>query len=399
MTYGNMPPDTVLNAVSGFIRKLFWGPEEYNHAVTLLLAAGHVKNAFPAIPYVLATSKDPGVGKSTLTKDIPMLLGSRPWRVSRNTTTDALRNRFLDQQPPDLMLLDDAGKIFGADGMRAGTTPLYQLAIDGYVRNATVSVSRGGVTQDLPAYAQWWMNGLGPNVVPKDLRSRAVHFALTPKPGMIKLRDALSPEVAAEAAPLKKNLQQWAAYEKARMQEFTRDVAPGLHPRLADRLLQLWAPLFAVAHAAQGAWPQRCMSAFRLMALDASERPEPTLQQQVLLDTAKVLMMIEFPDGTFPDRVFTADLVPALRDLPAGQVYRDLPTRHLVEVLLPEVLGPAERMTGRALDGEEMTGWGRMAIPVLNAAASLRELLDPPPAPSEPAQWQDEMQLAKARRR
>jgi len=381
-------PDFALNAVDGFIGTMFWGPDEYRHAMTMILAVGHCMEAFDSVPYVLVTSKGPKTGKSTLSKDIPLLLADHPWRVSRNTTTDALRNKFLERDAPRSVLMDDASKIFGESGTRGTTTPLYQLAVDGYVKNATVSVSRNGMTLDLPAYVMMYMNGLG-NAVREDLATRAIQFKLTAKPAEIRMRSALSAAAAKEAEPLKQELHRWAASHKKEMQQFLLSDVSRLHPKLTDRLLQVFGPLAAVAHAAGGKWPQRFMDVFLSMGLDEGEKPVVQRDEQALLDTAKVIM------DAGADRVFTGELVPALRALPSD-FYREVDDHYLVEDLLPRALGPSQQIRGRALDGRRVTGAGWLAGPVLVAAADLRDELYPVAAPAGPDRVQRELTLTEA---
>jgi Protein of unknown function (DUF3631) len=362
-------PDYVLNAVRGFISALYWGPEEYTDAMPLVLATGHVMDAFPAVPYVLVTSKDPGVGKSTLSRDIPQLLAYEPWRVSRNTTTDALRNKFLERTRPRSILLDDASKVFNVSGTGGRTTPLYQLGVDGYTRNATVSVSRNGSTMDLPAYVMFYMNGLG-NGVPDDLASRAIRFRLTAMPDGVQMRDALSDGVRREAEPLKAELHRWATGQAKALEQFMQSQAYRVHPRMTGRLRQLWAPLFAVAAAAGGDWPRRCLNAFEVMALDeGGSRPVLQRGEQALLDAAAITMK------TGVQVLFAGDLVRGLRALPSD-FYRAVDDDYLVRDLLPGALGPLERQRGLNADGKAVTGMGWRAAPVLRAARALIGELD-----------------------
>jgi hypothetical protein len=380
--------DFALNIVRNFIATLFWGPDEYIDAMTLILAVTHVMDAFDAVPYVLVTSKDPKVGKSTLSKNIPFLLADRPWRVSVNTTVDALRNKFLEREPPRAVLMDDASKFYGESGTSRKTTPLYQMSIDGYEKNATVSVSRNGVTQDLPAYIMLFMNGLN-NAVPHDLATRSVPFRLQPKPPHILMRSALSAGVAKEAEPLKAELHRWATSNKKAMKQYVQSQVFRVHPGLTDRLMQLWAPMFAVAHAAGGSWPQRCLDAFLLMGLDeGSGKPVIQRDEQVLLDTAKII------DRHSLSTVFTADLVAELRKLPSD-FYTEVDDQYLVEDLLPRALGPSQEMRGKSLDGKTVRGFGRPAAPVLEKAAELYEELWPQPAQQSEDRVQRELTLTR----
>lgn len=380
--------DFALNAVRAFIATLFWGPEEYIDAMALILGVNHVIDAFESWPYVLVTSDQPKVGKSTLSRDIPSLLASNWWRVSRNTTIDALRNKFLERDPPDTIGGDDIGKIFGEGGTRGTTTPLYQMAIDGYVKGATVSVSRNGVTRDLPCGAMWFMNGLH-NAVPADLATRAIHFTLKPKPAHIQVRSALSEGVKREAEPLKAELHRWANSSKRQMKQYMQSHVFRVHELLTDRTMQLWGPLFAVADAAGGAWPARCLNAFLVMALDEGEKPVLQRDEEALMDTAKIIV------ATGVDRVFTAELIPALRDLPSD-FYREVDDKYLIEDLLPRALGPSREMRGKSMYGHGVRGMSRMAAPILEKAAALHEELNPEPEDAGPDRVSRELTLVRA---
>lgn len=366
-------PDYVLNAVRGFIETIMWAPDEYLDAATLMNTVSHVLDSFDTVPYMLVTSKDPKVGKSTLSKNIPLLLADRTWRVSRNTTTPALRDKWLERERPYVILLDDAGKIFGEAGTSGKTSPVYQLCIDGYERNATVSVSRNGLARDMPAFVQVFMNGLS-NAVPDDLATRAVHFRLEPKPPEIVKKNALAAGTQAEAKVIKAELHKWATRNARRMENFMRGGVLRVHPLLTDRLLQIWGPLFAVADAAQGDWPQRCLDAFLLMALDESgDKPPVLAEDQCLLDTAKVIRKFGAA------KIFTAELIRELRLLPEGRFYKETDDEYLAGDLLPRALGPALYLKGAALDGRPVTGKGRLAAPILKAADDLRAELTQKP--------------------
>jgi hypothetical protein len=382
----NQRTDFVLDEVYRFVSTMFWGPEEYRRALTLLLAVSHVKDAFSAVPHVLMTSDRPGTGKTTATKNIPLMLASRPWVVGRTTTEYALMNKFLDRNTsPDSILADDVSKSFTESGTGGRGSKLYQLLVDCYLSNAKVSMSVNRVSTDVPAYAMAWMNGLN-NAVPADLASRAIEFRLKPKPRKVKLQDALSPGVQAEGEILREALHSWARSNTAQLRKFMQSGALRVHPLLTDRTLQKWGPLFALADAAGGAWPGACMDAFQLLGLDASEKTPVLPFQQVLLDTAKIVM------DAGVDRVFTADLVAALRERPE-EFYQQADDRYLVEQLLPRALGPVREMRGRSLDGTVVQGAGRMAAPILRAAAELHEQLFPEPEETGPDAVQRELTL------
>jgi len=371
----------ILTMVRNFNETLMWAPDEHLDVITLVLALTPVKDISPNVPYILATGKAES-GKSTLTKNLPLLFASRPFLIDRLTTSDGLRNKFLEREPPDTFIYDDASKIWGADGRRASTTGVTQLAVNGYENTGRVAVSRNGSTVEAPAWGVSFFNGLG-DVLPGDVATRCIKLPVTAKPAGVRKRPANSVPVRLEAEPLKRELHRWARANRRQMAAWLTANAHRIHPRLDNRLMQLWGPLFAVAHAAGGDWPERCMQAFLVLGLDESERPVVQRGEQVLLDAAKFAM----DSGVAV--IFTAELVPWLRGLPA-EFYGEVPDQYLVTDLLPRAIGPTRRMRGRTSAGELVSGAGWPAADVLEKAAALREDL----YPSERADGPDETELA-----
>lgn len=380
-------PGFALNVVRNFIETIMWAPEEQLDALTLILALTHVKDLSPNVPYVLATGKREA-GKSTLTKNIPLLLASRTFIVDRLTTSQAVREVFLNAEPPDTLLFDDASKIWGESGRSSTTNVPTQLAVAAYEDTGKVSVSRNGSTVNAPAYAVCFFNGLG-NVLPDDVRTRCIVFPTTAKPEGVRKRGARTVPVRKDAEPIKLQLSRWANSVKRDAASWLIENGHRIHPLLDSRLLQLWGGLFALANAAGGAWPRKCMEAFLALGLDASEKPVVQRDEQALLDTARVIM------NAGVDRVFTAELVPALRALP-DPYYREVDTRYLVEDLLPRALGPSREMRGRSMDGDSVRGHGRMAGPILERAAELHDDLYPQPEQAGPDRVQRELTLVRA---
>lgn len=378
--------DYALNAVRNFAGAIMWAPEEHLDALTLVLALTHVKGISPNVPSVLATGAAES-GKSTLTKNIPLLLASSPFIVDRGVTEQGLRNKFLEATAPDTLIWDDASKIWGQDGRRASTTIQTQLAVNSYEDTGKISVSRNGSTVDAPTYCVSFYNGLG-DVLPSDVRTRCIEFPTRAKPPGVRTLNARSKAVMLEAEPLKAELHRWTAQNKRAMETWLIDNGHRIHPLLNSRLLQLWGPLFAIAHAAGGTWPKRCRDAFLALGLDESEKPVPQRDEQALLDTAR------FIEQTGVDRVFTAELVPWLRELP-NEFYRKADTAYLVTDLLPRALGPSREMRGKSAAGTVVRGMGRMAAPLLEKAADLYESLYPEPEQSGPGHVEQELTLER----
>jgi hypothetical protein len=338
------------------------------------------------VPHILVTSKKPGVGKSTFAAQLPMLLGSRPWAVGRGTTEPAINSKFLTDGA-DVLVADDIGKIFGENGLSGKLTKLYDLLVKCYLRTGTVSVSVNRVAKDLPVFAMAFMNGLEKSAA-DDLIDRSICMPMPEKPARIRKMDALSPDIAREAEELREDLHGWAGGQLDVIKVFLRDEARKVHPAMGDRVFQKWSGLFAVACAAGGDWPERCMDAFLLLALDSSQRPPVMRWQQCLLDAATVIT------GAKADRIFLADLIHGLRSLDDGEYYDEASTDYLVKRLLPKALGPPQAIRGRTRFGKVAVGQGWMAAPLLLAAAVLHDQVNARPAPGEP----DEVEQALALR-
>ena len=380
-------PDYALNAVRRFIGTLMWAPDEQLDAMTLILALTHVVHISPNVCYVLATGPKEA-GKSTLTKNIPLLFAESPFIVDRMTSSEALRNVFLTRNPPRAMLFDDASKLWGPGGRNNTTNIQTQIAVAVYEDTGEVSVSRNGNTVNYPAYAVCFFNGLG-EVLPDDVASRCIKFPVLPMPATVRKRGARTAIVRREAEPLKTELHRWATSHAEFMAAWLTDNAASIHSKMNARLGQLWAPLFAIAAAAGGQWPAKAMSAFLTLGLDASEKPVPQRDEEALLDTARII------EAYGVREVFAAELIPALRELPGNDFYVKAPNDYLFEDLLPRALGPSREMRGKAFDGSVVTGEGWRSAPVLEAAAELHKELYPEPVSAGPSRTQRAMTLRR----
>jgi hypothetical protein len=386
------PAWAVLDEVSTFVKYLMWMPDEFADAMSLILAVSHARDAFTSVPQSLVTALKPKTGKTTLGMKIPLMLADLPFKVTKATTEPAMMASFTDAEGTPNFVVDDAGKIFGESGMNGRGTKLYGILADAYLDFATVSMSVNRVKSEYPAFMTCFLNGLN-NAVPDDIRTRCVEFRIKPKPPEIRMPNASSPAVRREAEDLKEALHGWARSNIRRMREFMNDGVLNVHPLLTDRLMEIWGPMFAVADAAGGDWPQRIMEAFLLMGLDAAERPAVFGYQQALLDTAKVINAAKVP----PTVIFAAELVPALRALPEGDRYRDADNGYLMKNLLPRALGAAENLTGRSMSGQRVKGAGWATPPVLETAAALRDQLFPVPEPAGPSAVQQALTLTAVR--
>lgn len=381
-----LPSDAVLNTIDKFVSEIAYAPDPVRWAIVLQLAVGHAGNeTFPTRGHVLVTGKKPKSGKTTLSNDVPNLLGFNPWKVSKKTTDPAMMHKFFEEDG-SVWLLDDVSKIFGEDGNSGKTSSLYSIACEGYRNDAIVSMSRGSVTRDVPAYVQMWFNGLH-KAVPTDLATRSIRAIAVPRPKNVKLRSALHPDTKVEAEGLRKLLHVWVSQNKEEMRWFALNRAEGLHVKLVDRAAQIWGPMAAVANSAGGEWPRRFMTAFVTLELDATDQPLITPDMQLTLDVANVCKAYHV------QRVFTADLVDELRNVPM-RPYEEYSDGRMLE-LLDGVMGTPSQLRGKTLLGDEATGEGWLTQRVYKDAAEIHKIAYPvQPAPG-PTKAEQRLKLTK----
>jgi hypothetical protein len=262
-----------------------------------------------------------------------------------------------------------------------------------------VSISNNRTAEDIPAFCFMAMGGRR-NAVPADVWTRCIEFKVRRIPESVTLgRDALDPDTEAEAVMLRSLLH---SYMRAMLAPEVRKIqrrfaAP--HPKFRDRLQQIWAPLYVTALAADQIeqqryetevtrceqtgqpapeppvcnWAQRCLTAFKAMALDASDLPALTAPQAMLRDTAAYIRNL----APAPEFVAAADLRDWLRDSSGEQLWSSLTDRRLA-ILMVEGLGPN---TVRARpDDPERKARGWYAAAVLAKWDALERALTPPVA-------------------
>ena len=387
-----LPDWETLDAVRQFLSTIVYARESVLDALTATIAVTHAPTSFAgSLPRFLVTSKYPNVGKTTLSIHAPALLVRHPWKVGRLTTEYALSSKFTDENTPNpTLLFDDAGKVFGDSGMNGRGSKLYSISIDGYIKTGTVSLSVNRVATDVSCFGVMFINGLH-NAVPGDVRTRSIRVEAIPRPEGIRLENALSASVEADAVGLREALHSWVTGRRDFLRAFSRDELDRIHSKLVDREQQIWGPLFTIAAAAGGTWPDRIMSAFLTLGLDQSDRPSLTTDQQILVDTADILIRAGV------DRIFSADLVAALRRVPDRPFYQDASRDYLLKKL-SDVLGAPKTIRGTNFAGEAGTGKGRMSAPILRQAAELKAALYDDAGPRMPSEADLEMEFTPRRK-
>lgn len=297
-----------LDDASGFIDRVLYARREQKDAMVLAYAASHGITAFNTFPRFLFTSPDFESGKTTAL-DVAMMLCQNGWLP--DATSWALRAKMAEPDKPTLGI-DETSIIFGSNGLRGRGNPLYKPLVEGYRKSAIFSMSVDRTATDVSSYCFVVMAGRNA-AVPPDLRSRCIIVVMRPVPGKIDLEDSLDDGVRSDGDRIREQLHSWVrmAAEQGDLLNLYAREARRLHPRLRSRKLQVWGPLFAIARLAGGDWPKRCMNAFTALALDASEKPVLSAEDQVLYDAGQYLT----DPATEPSAyLLSAELLGYLRD-------------------------------------------------------------------------------------
>jgi hypothetical protein len=352
----------ILDDDRAFAASILYATDEQLDALTLACAVSHTLDSFSTAPELLFTSPEKESGKTTA-QDIVLMLANNAW--SADPTSYALRAKFNEPEKPTI-IIDEVSDIFGRSGLRGGSNPLGKILRICYRRTATLSMAVDRVAEEVSCYCMAVMGGLK-TAVPEDIRSRCIVFQMRPLPSSVRgLRDSQDDDTLAIGKIHSQRLHQWARGSEDEIRKAFRDIRRP-HPKFSARRAQIWGPLYAVALAAGGDWPERCLAAFRAMALDASDVPVLSPPQMILRDTAALMSA----DGS--PKLFAASVAGHLRGLPDRDLYENLTDRGLAQ-LMTEALGPSQSMD---IGDARARGWH--ARPVLAAWKRLEAQLEPAP--------------------
>jgi|GEM_PF-6502781 len=274
----------VLDETAEFVAKHVSCTQPQADAMTLYATATHALRAFPAFGRMLFTSETEASGK-TVALMVTSALSAGP--LDASGTSYALQSALAaasnaPEQPAPTLYLDEISEIFGRSGLAASRNPVAEILRKGYKQGATRSWSVNRTSEQYSIYTPFIMAGLR-NAVPRDIRTRCIPVLMhagTPA-AYFDTREA-EPEARALAACL-------AQAATSRITYIAAFRARGIHPKLRDRHLEVWEPLFAVAYILGGQeWLNRCLAAFRELALTESDVIVLTPRQQVIKDLAAV---------------------------------------------------------------------------------------------------------------
>lgn len=327
---------------------------------------------------LLVRSEEHNAGKTTVL-DAAVMMSKNPWMS--DPTKWALQGKFRSPDGRPTIIIDETSIIFGLNGQRGRSNPIYKPIVEGYRRTATFSGQVDGAPQDFSAYCACVLAGLKA-AVPPDLRSRCIVTTMYPAPDGYELEDSLDEGVESDGQRIGEQFRSWTALFAEESKDWAK-LARKLHPKLTGRKLQVWGGMYVVAKAAGPEWERRFLAAFVDLALSEAEKPILSPEQQILKDAGDYLRS---PLGTSTGLgryLFSRDLLDYVRGL-EDKVYTTKTDAQIAR-LMSEGLGRAGVLT--LPDRRTQRGWHRDLV--LSLVAELEALLNPVEDDEEEDEFED----------
>ena len=288
----------VLDETADFVSRHVSCTQAQADVMTLYAGTTYVIKAFPTLGHMLFAGETEACGK-TVAMMVTAALCANP--LDASGTSYALQSALAaasnaPEQLTPTLYYDEISSVFGRSGLAASRDPIAEILRKGYKAGATRAWSVNRTSENYSIYTPFLMAGLR-NAVPRDIRTRCIVVIMRAgTPGAYF--DAR--EAEPEARDLAACLGEAAA---SRITEIAAFRAKGIHPQLRDRHMEVWEPLFAVAYILGGQeWLNRCLAAFRELALAGAAQVNLTPKQKTIRDCAEVTAASEsrfvLEDGT-----------------------------------------------------------------------------------------------------
>lgn len=344
-TAGSHLLDTVTEWLGTYIRTANTGDL---HTLTLWAVHTHLVTETYTTPRLLLDSPAPGAGKTT-TLDHLQRLCHHPVQAA-SLPSPSLLARLL-QNGPRTILVDEADRTLNPKN--DGVGDLLAVLNSGYRRGASRPVlvqveGKNWEPVEMSTFGPVAMAGNSPNL-PDDTRSRCIRVLLLPDyEGTVS--DSDWQYIEDDAALLREQVEAWAD----EVRDEVRTNRPTYPDGLTGRNRERWAPLYKVALAAGGAWPDHCRNLIAADLADMQADREDGLTRvprhvQLLRDIAAV-----WPDGEtfFP----TGELLDSVQRRQPGMwgaasPYGALTPQGMGRVLVTHFGIRASRLTGNRSRG------------------------------------------------
>jgi hypothetical protein len=239
----------VLDEVVGWYRRfIVFSHSGAPSALALWATHGHAFEAAQCTPYPVITAPANESGK-TRVEDVSRPIVARPWGPITEPS-EAVLYRKIDKDCPTV-LFDEYDAVFNKDREREGLRAIFN---HGFRRGATVPRCHGQnmEVRDFSVFCPKMLAGVGR--LPKSIETRKIPIELKRKrrdERVQRFREA-DPNLITEGQRLHNMLHAWAGEHL----EELKAARPTLPDELTDRQQDVWEPLFAIADAAGGHWPE-----------------------------------------------------------------------------------------------------------------------------------------------
>jgi hypothetical protein len=266
-------------------------------AVALWTAHTHALDAADATPYLAVTSAEKRSGKSRLLELLTAIAARG--RHTPNISEAALF-RVLETVQPTL-LIDEVDALFKSGAER--TEALRGVINAGNRRGALVYRCEGPKSEvrGFEVFGAKVLGGIDNGALPDTILDRSIIIRLRRKTGADRVERLLWSDVQHQADELRERIETWAQHANGVL----RSARPEFPDGLDDRAVEGWWPLFAIADAAGGDWP------------DAARRAAIKLSGPEVDDESRGARLLADLRDVFGDRraMLTDELLPALNEL------------------------------------------------------------------------------------
>lgn len=270
----------LLDDIERFIRRFVVLPNEGYVAMTLWTAHAHALEHAESTPRLSFLSPEPECGKTRALEVLELLVPNAMLAV--NATPAALFRAVADLERKPTLLFDEIDTIFGPKAKE--NEELRGLLNAGHRRSGVAYRCVGEGTkqkvQPFPAFAAVALAGIGD--LPDTILSRSIVIAMRRRRADEHVEPFRRRQAEAEGSQLRSRLERWCAWHAREL-----SAIPAMPSGLTDRAADAWEPLFAIADAAGGHWPERArVAAVALLAAKAEK--EPSLGVRLLADIREI---------------------------------------------------------------------------------------------------------------
>lgn len=279
-------------------------PEDLQ-TLTLWIVHTHLVRETYTSARLLLDSPAPGSGKTTVLDHMSRLC-FRPVQAA-SLSSPSLLARLLEKEPRTI-LIDEADRTLNPKS--DGVGELLAVLNSGYRFGASRPVlvpdkEEGWKAVEMSTFGPVAMAGNAPDL-PDDTRSRCIRVLLLPDhEGTV--HDSDWQYIEDDARALHEQLAAWADV----VREEVKTLRPEYPEDLRGRNRERWAPLYKIALAAGGQWPQNCL---KLIADDLEEQKMD--KEAGLQRTARHLILLQDISNVWPksvDFMGTADLLETIK--------------------------------------------------------------------------------------